>query len=84
MKRHTHDFVEQYSGLAAFGMDRQTDEETLVYYLQKFSDDELISALVKRMSDADISLVYDMINTMLKRYLSEAEYHNLFLKDGTH
>ncbi|MFZ5572064.1 MAG: cytoplasmic protein [Thermodesulfobacteriota bacterium] len=84
MKKHTHHFVDTYQGLGAFGMDRGTDEETIIFYLQKFSDDTLISALIKRMSDTELNEIYMLINRMLKAHLSETEYHRLFLKDGTH
>ena len=39
--KHSHKFIEEYEGFAAFGLDRETDEETVIYYLQKFSDDSL-------------------------------------------
>ncbi len=83
-KKHSHHFVDTYQGLGAFGMDRETDEETIIYYLQKFADDTLIGNLVKRMTDAELNEIYMLINRMLKNHLSEAEYHGLFLKDGTH
>ena len=41
MNKHNHDFVETYKGLVGFGYDRETDENTVEYYLQKFSDDQL-------------------------------------------
>lgn len=82
--QHSHRFVEEYDGFAAFGMDRESDEETVVYYLQKFSDDGLILPLVKRMTEGELAEIYDLINRLMKRHLSEAEYHRLFLKDGTH
>ena len=43
MAKHTHEFVETYDGLVGFGMDRETDGYTLTYYLQKFSDDDLMA-----------------------------------------
>ncbi|MDQ1330407.1 MAG: hypothetical protein QG578_670, partial [Thermodesulfobacteriota bacterium] len=45
MVKHTHDFVERYTGLVGFGFDRETDENTVRYYLQKFSDDALTENL---------------------------------------
>jgi hypothetical protein len=47
MKDHSHFFVENYKGFVGFGFDRETDENTVVYYLQKFSDDELMKTLIK-------------------------------------
>jgi hypothetical protein len=81
MKLHSHDFVETYSGLVGFGADRQTDENTIVYYLQKFSDDSLMQTLMRRLSDAELSEIFDLVNRILKRHLNDSEYHQLFLKD---
>jgi len=84
MAIHSHDFVENYQGLVGYGLDRETDENTLIYYLQKFSDDRLIKYLIKKMSDQELDEVFDRINLLLKKYLSEIEYHSLFLKDDHH
>ena len=83
-KIHSHDFVENYSGLVGFGADRETDENTLIYYLQKFSDDSLITQLVKRMSDQELDEIFNLVTRVMKRHLSEPEYHRLFLKDEGH
>ncbi|MDX2445903.1 MAG: cytoplasmic protein [Desulfobacterales bacterium] len=84
MAEHSHDFVEKYSGLVGFGADRETDENTLIYYLQKFSDDSLIAPLVKRMSDQELDEIFNLITRVMKRHLSEPEYHRLFLKEEGH
>jgi len=84
MTMHSHDFVESYQGLVGYGLDRETDENTLIYYLQKFSDDHLIKHLIKKMSDRELDELFDGINLLLKKYLSETEYHSLFLKDDHH
>ncbi len=81
MSKHSHNFVENYTGLVGFGADREIDENTIVYYLQKFSDDQLMQKLIKCMTDEDLSEIFDMINRILKQHLTEAEYHQLFLKD---
>lgn len=81
MKKDTHNFIHEYNGLGAFGMDRKTDEETLMFYLQKFSEDSLLNLLIPRLSDTEIEDLYLLINQMLKEHLSEDEYHKVFLKD---
>ncbi len=81
MAIHSHDFVESYQGLVGYGLNRETDENTLIYYLQKFSDDRLIKNLIKKMADQELDELFDSINLLLKKYLSEVEYHNLFLKN---
>jgi hypothetical protein len=81
MPKHSHNFVETFDGLVAYGLDRQTDENAVQVYLQKFSDDALMEAVLKRMSDDDLNEVFEVTSKMLKKYLSEPEYHRLFLKD---
>lgn len=82
MTQHTHCFVEEYDGLVGFGLDRKGDGNTLIYYTQKFSDDKLMGILVERMSQADMEELFDLVTRLLKRYLSEEEYHRYFLKEG--
>ncbi|MFP3999327.1 MAG: cytoplasmic protein [Desulfobacterales bacterium] len=84
MKKYSHDFVETYEGILAFGWDRQTDEQTLICYLQMLSDDRLIKILASRMNEHEIEELHNIINHLLKTHLNDAEYHRLFLKDNTH
>ena len=84
MAKHTHNFVEKYDGVGAFGWDRKTDEETLKFYLQKFSDDHFMEILITKLSDEEIESIYSLINTLIRHHLSETEYHRHFLKDGSH
>lgn len=81
MPLHSHGFVEEYQGLVGFGLERQLDEFTLTCYLQKFSDDNLIKVLRERMSDEDLEALFNHLTRLLKSYLTEEEYHRLFLKD---
>ena len=82
MSKHSHRFVEEYEGPVGFGFDRKTDEQTLIYYLQKFSDDELADTIMARLSDPDMEELFNLLGRLLKQYLTEEEYHTLFLKDG--
>ena len=81
MTRHTHEFVETFDGLIGFGLDRESDQNTVICYLQKFSDDALMARLVQRLSDEELSEIFNLISRLLKKHLSETEYHHLFLKD---
>ena len=81
MAQHTHQFVEEYDDLVGFGMDRETDENTIVYYLQKFSDDALMKLMKKRMSQEELEEIFNLVTRLLKTHLSEEEYHRSFLKD---
>jgi hypothetical protein len=78
---HSHHFVNRYKGLVGFGLDRETDEKSLMVYLQKFSDDRFLEIFVPRLSDQEIEEILDLIHRLLKRHLKEEEYHVLFLKE---
>ena len=81
MSKHSHRFTDEYDGFIGFGFDRETDENTVTYYLQKFSDDSLMHTLVKRLTDRDLADIFDLLTRLLKTHLSEKEYHHLFLKE---
>lgn len=82
MNRHNHHFVESYTGLVGFGLDRETDEASLIVYLQKFSDDDLMVAMRTRLTSAEIDELEGLISRLLRAHLNEEEYHRLFLKDA--
>ena len=82
MPSHSHQFVESYQGLVGFGLDRETDENTVIYYLQKFCDDQLMRVLIKRLSDDELAAIFEMLSSQLSRHLGEDEYHRLFLKEA--
>ena len=82
MAKHSHQFVEKFEGIVAYGLDRESDEHAVQVYLQKFSDDHLMKTILKRMTDEDLNELFELVNVMLKKYLAEPEYHQLFLKDG--
>jgi len=82
MSTHSHDFVESYEGFIGFGLDRETDENTVQVYLQKFSDDNLMRRLIKRLDDEELEEIFLLISRLLKSHMTESEYHALFLKDS--
>jgi len=84
MTEHNHTFVESYDGMVAFGFSREVDEKSLMFYLQKFSDDDMLKALVPRMSDAEVTALFELMSGLMHKYLSDEEYHALFLKDPGH
>jgi Trp operon repressor len=81
MRRHRHEFVETYDGMMAFGYSREEDERSLVAFLQKFSDDDHIQLLTNRLSDSEIEELVDRLTGLMKKHMSEEEYHRYFLKD---
>ncbi len=81
MTTHTHNHVETYNGLVGLGFDRETDENTIIYYLQKFSDDTLMEELIPRLSHGELEEIFSLLTRILKKHLKDPEYHRLFLKD---
>jgi len=84
MPCHTHNFVDDYDGLVGFGLDRETDEKTIRYYLQKFSDDQVMEKIIPLMSDQELERVFELVTGLLKEHLTEPEYHRVFLKEEHH
>jgi hypothetical protein len=82
MAKHSHTHVEIYEGLVGFGLDRETDENTIIYYLQKFSDDALMQVLTKRLTNEELDEIFNMLTRLLRNHLTENEYHTLFLKEN--
>ena len=81
MALHSHEFIESYDGLVGFGLNRETDENTIIYYLQKFSDDQLMALLRSRMSNEELEALFSQLSDLLRKHLSEEEYHHYFLKE---
>src|SRR5512137_2745775 len=55
MGKHKHQFVDEYEGLVGFGLDRETDEKTLTWYLQKFSDDDHMALIRESLPEGRTS-----------------------------
>ena len=83
MTIHSHRFVETFNGFLGFGYDRKTDEKTIMYYLQKFSDDRHLETIIPRLAEDELNRLFEMLSNLMKNHLSDDEYHNLFLKNRT-
>ena len=79
---HRHEFAENCEGMIAFGYSREDDERSLIAFLQKFSDDDLMQLLSPRLSDQEIDNLVNLLMGLLKKHLSDGEYHRYFLKEG--
>ncbi len=58
MAVHSHKFVETYKGLVGFGLNRETDENTVKYYLEKFSDDQVLQSVTERLTDEELGELF--------------------------
>lgn len=75
----SHEYAKGYHGLLAQGLGRETDLATLAVYLQRFSADELLETLLPRLSGEEVAALFEAVGGAMRRHLSEAEYHRLFL-----
>ena len=73
------EIIQQHS--IVFGFDRKTDEQSLTAFVLRFADKELLKVLLPRLQDKDILATVDFLTTIMQKYLSEKEYHSLFLAD---
>ena len=67
-----------------FGLNRATDEQSLVAFLRLFSADRLTQELVPRMSEEEIHQLVDLLTQIMRNHLSGDEYHRLFLGEEHH
>jgi hypothetical protein len=65
----------------AFGFDRATDERSFELFLLHFVDKKLMETLLPRLQDEDILAAVDFLTGIMKKHLSEKEYHSLFLAE---
>ncbi|MCL2457766.1 MAG: hypothetical protein FWF31_02755 [Desulfobulbus sp.] len=67
-----------------FGLNRATDEQSLIAFLRLFSADRLTQELVPRMSEEEIHQLVDLLTQIMRNHLSGGEYHRLFLGEEHH
>jgi hypothetical protein len=67
-----------------FGLNRQTDEQSLLEFLQHFCDERLSRVLIPRMSEEEIHQIVDLLSAIMKNHLNGDEYHRLFLHEDHH
>ncbi len=67
-----------------FGINRTTDEQSLITFLQHFSADRLTRELIPRMTEPEMHQVIDLLTGIMKNHLSGEEYHALFLGEEHH
>jgi hypothetical protein len=65
----------------AFGFDRETDERSLQLFLERFTDEQVMDILLPRLPAEDILQIVDFLTGLMRKCLSEKEYHTLFLAE---
>jgi len=67
-----------------FGLNRELDERSFSLFLQLAGNKELTEVLAKRLPSEKIDQFVTEFTALLKQYLSEDEYHRLFLGEEHH
>lgn len=73
--------METTSEKICFGLQRKTDEDSLILFIRKVSAARLLNTLVPRLDDQEIIEVLDLFTGLMKKHFSKQEYHQLFLSD---
>ena len=64
-----------------FGLNRETDEQSLAAFIQKFASPDILQTMIPRMDDTEITATLDFLSQLMHKHLIKKEYHSLFLKD---
>lgn len=73
-------FSEKLDGMdICFGLNREMDERSLALFLRIVGSDEMLATLIPRLDEGDIGATVDFFTGLMKKHLSESEYHRLFL-----
>lgn len=65
-----------------FGLTRAIDEKSLIAFIEAFADRKLLQILVPRLADDEITAMLDFLSRLMKKHLTEEEYHRLFLEQS--
>lgn len=67
-----------------FGLSRKEDERSLADFLKLFSNEELLAALIPRMTDDEMQRIVQLLTGVMRNHLSGEEYHSLVLGEREH
>lgn len=67
-----------------FGLTEELDRESFVCFLETAGHKNFATTLAKRLSSEEILEFVDSFTMLLRRHLSEDEYHRIFLQDSSH
>jgi len=62
-----------------FGLNEELDRESIACFLQLLGRKELTETLAGRLSNGDIEALVHYLTGLLKKNMTEDEYHELFL-----
>lgn len=72
------------SSKMCFGLSTEIDQKSFETFLRLMGREEFAKPFSKRLNSDEIIAFTNSCMTLLRKYLSENEYHRLFLCDTTH
>jgi len=67
-----------------FGLTEDLDKQSFACFLQLAGEKQFAETLANRAESKEIIDFVDSFTGLLRKYLSEEEYHTLFLQDSSH
>lgn len=67
-----------------FGLNEELDRQSLATFLKLGGQEEFAKLFAERLSSEEIIQFVDHFMNLLRKHLSESEYHRLFLGDSDH
>ena len=67
-----------------FGLTEDIDRQSLATFLRLGGQEEFSKLFAARLSSAEILQFVDLFMRLLRKHLSEDEYHGIFLGDSNH
>lgn len=67
-----------------FGLTEELDRQSLATFLKLGGQEEFAKLFAERLSSEEIIQFVDHFMDLLRKHLSESEYHRLFLGDSHH
>jgi len=67
-----------------FGLTEELDRQSLAIFLQLCGQDDFVKVFASRLLSEEIINLVDHVMDLLRKHLSEDEYHSMFLGDQHH
>jgi hypothetical protein len=67
-----------------FGLTEEIDRQSLATFLKLSGQDDFTQIFASRLSSEEIIKFVDHFMDLLRKHLSESEYHRIFLGDSHH
>ncbi|RUM41411.1 MAG: hypothetical protein DSY80_08885 [Desulfocapsa sp.] len=66
-----------------FGLSTELDRESVACFLQLLGRRQMAETLAKRLSSVEIEELVHLVTGLMKKNMSEDEYHELFLQENS-